>query len=90
MSTQRIAHAGRHRGMTQEIHTYLQCKRCLGAWQTERLEVGFTPRGILLSCRKHGQIAHFTPEQVAEQIAAARASGATHRARPPPTGEKRG
>lgn len=55
--------------MTQEIHTYLHCKRCLGAWQTERLEVGFTAQGLLLHCRKHGQVALFTPEQVAERIA---------------------
>lgn len=54
--------------MTHEIHTYLHCKRCLGAWQTERVEVGFTPEGIRLNCRKHGLIAHFTPEQIAERI----------------------
>lgn len=55
--------------MNDAIHTYLHCKRCLGAWQTERVDIGFTPRGILLNCPKHGPIAHFTPDQVAQRVA---------------------
>ena len=55
--------------MTHEIHTYLHCKRCLGAWETDRVEIGFTPQGILLHCRKHGPVAHFTPAELAQRIA---------------------
>lgn len=55
--------------MTSEIHTYLHCRRCLGARQEERLELGLTRHGILVSCPEHGQVAHFTPEQIAERVA---------------------
>jgi hypothetical protein len=68
--------------MTLEIHTYLRCKRCLASWQTERPEIGLTRQGILLNCPKHGQIAHFTPEQLAERAATPPSScgpGGSHR-----------
>lgn len=53
-----------------QIHSYLHCKACTVGNQTPRLEVGLTPTGILVCCKKHGVVGGFTPEELREQVAA--------------------
>lgn len=56
--------------MADEIHSFVHCMRCVRGNQTERLEIGLTRSGIRFQCKKHGLVGHWTPEQLAEQLAA--------------------
>ncbi len=51
-----------------QIHSYFHCKACMTGNQTERLEVGLTPTGILVCCKKHGVVGGFTPAQLTAEI----------------------
>lgn len=55
--------------MAYEIHSHMHCRTCFGLGQTERLQVGLTRKGIQVNCPKHGEVAHFTPEQLQQQVA---------------------
>lgn len=52
-----------------EILGFVHCRQCTEGRQTPRLEVGLTKEGILVGCKKHGIVVHFTPELLAEAIA---------------------
>jgi hypothetical protein len=53
----------------QDIHSYFHCRKCVIGGQTERLEIGLTRTGMLVACRKHGKVEHFTPDKLSEQLA---------------------
>ncbi len=52
-----------------EILTFAHCRACVLGGQTPRVEVGLTTHGIRVQCKKHGLIAHWTPQQLADQVA---------------------
>lgn len=51
------------------VRGFVHCKQCVLRQQVQRLEVGVTDEGLLVSCKKHGIVVHFTPELLAETIA---------------------
>lgn len=51
-----------------EVQGFVHCRKCTEGGQTQRLEVGLTKEGILVGCKKHGLVVHFTPELLAEAI----------------------
>lgn len=51
------------------IHSWIHCKACVERGQTERLEAGVSSTGVVVQCKKHGIIVHFSPEQLGRQIA---------------------
>lgn len=52
-----------------DIHTFVQCKTCVLGQQTERLEAGISRTGVAIRCKKHGLVAHFSPEELLQQLA---------------------
>lgn len=51
------------------ILSYAHCRACVVGRQTERLEAGISRTGVVINCKKHGIVTHFSPEQLREQIA---------------------
>lgn len=51
------------------IHSFIHCKACVSRGQTERIEAGLTGTGLMVQCKKHGTIGHFTPEQLEDFLA---------------------
>lgn len=52
-----------------EVHTHAHCRGCMEGRQTERTQVGLSSTGLVIYCKKHGLIAHFSPDQLREQLA---------------------
>ncbi len=52
-----------------EILTFAHCKACFERGQTMRMEAGMSTTGLVIACKKHGLIAHFSPEELAGQLA---------------------
>ncbi len=52
-----------------EIHTFFHCRQCVERQQTGRIEAGLTRTGIMVQCKKHGTVGHFTPEKLREWLA---------------------
>jgi len=55
--------------VSDEIHSFVHCRKCVTGGQTERLEVGMTRTGLRVQCKKHGLIVDFTPEFLLAQLA---------------------
>ncbi len=51
-----------------DIHSFVHCKQCMLHYQTERLEAGLSHTGVVIQCKKHGLIVHFSPEELAQQL----------------------
>lgn len=52
-----------------EIHTFLHCAQCFRGGQTPRIEAGLSKTGVVVQCKKHGLVGHFSPEQLAQFLA---------------------
>lgn len=51
-----------------EIHTFAHCKACVISRQTPRLEAGLSRTGVVIRCKKHGLVVHFSPEELTQQL----------------------
>lgn len=51
------------------IHTFFNCRACVVGQQTQRIEAGISRTGVVVQCKKHGLVGHFSPEQLAAVIA---------------------
>ena len=52
-----------------EIHTFAHCRKCVESQQTPRIEAGLSRTGIVVQCKKHGLIGHWSPEQLTTFLA---------------------
>lgn len=50
------------------IHSFVHCKACGTRGQTERLSAGLSRTGVVIECKKHGLIVHFSPEELAHWL----------------------
>ena len=50
------------------IHTFMNCRACVVLGKREQVEAGISSTGMVLRCKKHGLIEHFTPEHLANLI----------------------
>lgn len=50
------------------IHSFIHCRACSTRNQTERLEVGMSSTGLVVQCKKHGIIVHYSTDQLREQL----------------------
>lgn len=50
------------------IHSFLHCRACTAGQQTPRLEAGVSRTGIVVQCKKHGIVVHFSPDQLRQFI----------------------
>lgn len=57
--------------MPSEKRSYLHCKQCVLGRQTQRLEVSVSERGLYVDCKKHGPVATFDPQRLADMMARA-------------------
>lgn len=51
-----------------EIHTYINCRKCVERRQTQRLEAGISKTGVVVNCKKHGIVVHVSPRHLALQL----------------------
>ena len=49
-----------------KFETYLYCRTCSEARQTQRLEAFVSNDGLTLNCKKHGLVVCLTPERLTE------------------------
>jgi hypothetical protein len=54
--------------MDELVHTYLHCRQCLASPPGQRMELGITKTGLLVSCPEHGLVVFFTPLALAQWI----------------------
>ena len=50
------------------IHSYIHCRACTVGGQTERLEVGISRTGMIVNCKKHGIVGHFSLGQLGAEL----------------------
>lgn len=51
-----------------QIHSFVHCRACFEGRQTPRIEAGISTTGVVIRCKKHGIIVHFSPQQLRQQI----------------------
>ncbi len=50
------------------IQGFVHCRECTTRGQTQRLEVGLDAEGLVVQCKKHGLVVHFTPGSLADLL----------------------
>lgn len=55
--------------MDQQIHSFIHCRACAERGQIQRLEAGVSTTGVVVKCKKHGLVCHFSPQELTQQLA---------------------
>lgn len=50
------------------IHSFMHCRTCVERQQIERLEVGISRTGVVVQCKKHGIVVHYSPSELQRQV----------------------